>query len=61
MAKEAERLLDGTGWLPESLRVATAVPEADEPSAQGEALPEFLTSDDAMPDASEERPRQAAE
>ncbi len=61
MANEAERLLDGTGWLPEPLRIATAAPEADEPSAQGEALPEFLTSDDATADASEERPQQAAE
>jgi ParB family transcriptional regulator, chromosome partitioning protein len=61
MAKEAERLLDGTGWLPEPLRIATAAPEADDSSAQGEALPEFLTSDDATADESEERPRQAAE
>jgi ParB family chromosome partitioning protein len=61
MAKEAERLLDGTGWLPEPLRIAIVTPEADEPSAQGEALPEFLTSDDATADASEERPHQAAE
>ncbi|MFZ5779542.1 MAG: ParB/RepB/Spo0J family partition protein [Pseudomonadota bacterium] len=61
MAKEAERLLDGTGWLPEPLRIAIVVPEADEPSAQGEALPEFLTSDDATADASEQRPQQAAE
>ncbi len=59
--KEAARLLDGTGWLPEPLRIATAAPDADEPSAQGEALPEFLTSDDATADASEERPQQAAE
>ncbi|SJZ31540.1 chromosome partitioning protein, ParB family [Enhydrobacter aerosaccus] len=61
MAKEAERLLDGSGWLPEPLRIATAESEADEPSARGEALPEFLTSDDATADASEERPQQPAE
>jgi ParB family transcriptional regulator, chromosome partitioning protein len=61
MAKEAERLLDGSGWLPEPLRIATAAPEADEPSARGEALPEFLTSHDATADASEDRPQQAAE
>ncbi len=30
MAKEAERLLDGTGWLPEPLRIAIVAPEADE-------------------------------
>ena len=29
MAKEAERLLDGTGWLPEPLRLAEATPESD--------------------------------
>jgi ParB family chromosome partitioning protein len=61
MAKEAERLLDGTGWLPEPLRIAAAAPATDEPSAQGDALPEFLTSDDATADASEERAQQAAE
>ncbi len=42
MAREAERLLDGTGWLPESLRLAeTGVAR----QAAAEALPEFL--DDA--------------
>ncbi len=38
MAKEAERLLDGTGWLPEPLRLLDPVNGTSEP----EALPAFL-------------------
>jgi ParB family chromosome partitioning protein len=41
MAKEAERLLDGTGWLPEPLRLPD---EAD--AAEAEDLPAFLSGDD---------------
>jgi ParB family transcriptional regulator, chromosome partitioning protein len=41
MAKEAERLLEGTGWLPEPLRTPD---EAD--AAEAEALPAFLSGDD---------------
>ena len=49
MAKEAERLLDGTGWLPEPLRTQEAEPVVDEPAAEvdAEALPAFLADDDA--------------
>ena len=43
MAKEAERLLDGTGWLPEPLRLAA--PATSDESETGEALPEFLADD----------------
>ncbi len=49
MAKEAERLLDGTGWLPEPLRTSEAM-NAD--SADGDtggdekALPAFLADDE---------------
>jgi ParB family chromosome partitioning protein len=48
MAKEAERLLDGTGWLPEPLRTLGAEPTADEPGGESatEALPAFLATDD---------------
>ena len=49
MAKEAERLLDGTGWLPEPLRLARAPrTEATRRPANGdaEALPDFLADDD---------------
>lgn len=49
MAKEAERLLTDTGWLPEPLRAADAEFAMDGPiEGEGEtrALPEFLTGDD---------------
>ncbi len=54
MAKEAERLLDGTGWLPEPLRLATATANADatdvgEPE-DSEALPAFLADEGAGED-----------
>jgi ParB family chromosome partitioning protein len=44
MAREAERLLEGTGWLPEPLRLpqAQAEPETDEQVAD---LPDFLAED----------------
>lgn len=45
MAKEAARLLEGAGWLPEPLRIA------DEPLAE-EALPDFLTDEEDAPDVS---------
>ncbi|MGE4302711.1 MAG: ParB/RepB/Spo0J family partition protein [Novosphingobium sp.] len=40
MAREAERLLDGTGWLPEPLRLPQA-----EPGADVAELPDFLAGD----------------
>ncbi len=50
MAKEAERLLAGTGWLPEPLRMADAGDVTHEGDAtvdaEGEALPDFLAGDD---------------
>jgi ParB family chromosome partitioning protein len=47
MAKEAERLLDGTGWLPEPLRTRTV---GDDQTAEGEALPAFLTDESDQED-----------
>lgn len=53
MAEQAERLLDGTGWLPEPLRTSgvnpMSAPTADEPDASEAGvsaadLPEFLTA-----------------
>ncbi len=41
MAREAERLLEGTGWLPEPLRMPVAEPDNDE----GADLPDFLARD----------------
>ena len=59
MAKEAERLLADTGWLPEPLRLVDldgdAVDGGDD--RDGEALPEFLAGDgddDEAGDAEEE-------
>jgi len=48
MAKEAERLLDGTGWLPEPLRTPDVqAAEADgEGDADATTLPAFLTDGD---------------
>lgn len=56
MAKEAERLLADTGWLPEPLRGAD--PDGDaaaEPAGQdsGESLPAFLANDGDEEDAAE--------
>ncbi len=46
MAKEAERLLAGSGWLPEPLRLATAEVAIDAPADEAEALPDFLAGDE---------------
>jgi len=58
MAKEAERLLAGTGWLPDPLRLPELEVEADVAGAiVEESLPAFLDSDaapaDALADAAE--------
>ncbi|TYO68505.1 DNA-binding protein [Bradyrhizobium hipponense] len=49
MAKEAERLMAETGWLPEPLRMAdvdqAATADAVEPEGDCETLPEFLAGD----------------
>lgn len=46
MAREAERLLAGTGWLPEPLRGAGgAITVLTSASPSAEALPDFLTAD----------------
>ena len=56
MAKEAERLLAGTGWLPEPLRLVEVAPVVDESTGESEALPDFLAGDEdeAPADADEE-------
>ena len=46
MAKEAERLLEGTGWLPEPLRTAVTMAADGEAAKDGEALPAFLSDDE---------------
>jgi ParB family chromosome partitioning protein len=59
MAKEAERLLQDTGWLPEPLRPSeTRSPSAvtDSPAAP---LPEFLSSDEQASEVGESEPAHA--
>lgn len=49
MARQAERLLADTGWLPEPLRLFVEEPAADMQAVAQEddvALPEFLAGDD---------------
>lgn len=67
MAKEAERLLADTGWLPEPLRLAGAddgaAAEPIDHSGDDEALPAFLTDDgeeDEAADADENEPSMIA-
>jgi ParB family chromosome partitioning protein len=45
MAREAERLLDGTGWLPEPLRLRVAEASGSHDTGDPEALPAFLAAD----------------
>ena len=63
MAKEAERLLEGTGWLPEPLRLPD-VDSTAEPAAKaepdGDALPAFLADDDESSNADEDEPQTIA-
>ena len=59
MAKEAERLLADTGWLPEPLRLADLSGEcAAENDSGDEALPAFLTDgdEDEMAEAEDDEP-----
>mgnify|MGYP006388599431 CR=1 FL=1 len=64
MAKEAERLLDGSGWLPEPLRRTDVGAPADEGSGETDALPAVLAevtenggeSDEAISDPEEPQP-----
>lgn len=58
MAREAERLLADTGWLPEPLRLAgvdgETVPESADRDGSDETLPAFLTEDAGDEDPTEE-------
>ena len=59
MAKEAERMLDGSGWLPEPLRLGPDEAATDAPIGEAgevEALPDFLAEDegDGQAEAEEE-------
>ena len=58
MAKEAERLLDGSGWLPEPLRLLDAAPAPAEQDGETGPLPEFLADDEDQESVSDDdRPR----
>ncbi|MGQ3302324.1 ParB/RepB/Spo0J family partition protein [Reyranella sp.] len=56
MAKEAERLLDGTGWLPEPLRLADSADMPDTPADPAEELPAFLAGGEGGVTADESEP-----
>jgi len=63
MAKEAERLLADSFWLPEPLRtVDDDAPSADQvgDEGEGEALPEFLAGDDEPSEQAEDEPQTIA-
>ena len=51
MAREAERLLEGTGWLPEPLRLPVAEPAGEEIAD----LPDFLADDGGVEDGDAEQ------
>ena len=63
MAKEAERLLDGSGWLPEPLRLVDVASVPAQQETEAPALPEFLSDDEERDVAADDdRPQcQAAE
>jgi ParB family transcriptional regulator, chromosome partitioning protein len=57
MAKEAERLLEDAGYLPEPLRFTdVTLPTSEQPPA-AEALPEFLADDEDKSDNEDEQPQ----
>lgn len=58
MAKEAERLLDGSGWLPEPLRLADSGASPAEEQAETGQLPEFLADDEDRENAGDDDPQQ---
>ena len=57
MAREAERLLDGVGWLPEPLRLTEVAASTPEQRVDAEPLPEFLAKDEDKSDVEDEQPR----
>ena len=58
MAKEAERLLDGSGWLPEPLRLVDVTASPAEEEGEAGSLPEFLADDEDRENASDDDPQQ---
>jgi ParB family chromosome partitioning protein len=60
MAKEAERLLDGSGWLPEPLRLPNIEGTLETASDEVAALPEFLAGDGDRPAGEADEPEAVA-
>jgi hypothetical protein len=61
MAREAERLLEGTGWLPEPLRLAETGAASHAATSEADALPDFLADDDQVEaETDEDQPQVAA-
>ncbi|APG09511.1 DNA-binding protein [Bradyrhizobium japonicum] len=58
MAKEAERLLDGSGWLPEPLRLVDPGVSSVEQEGEASPLPEFLADDEDRENAGDDDPQQ---
>ncbi|MBB4364302.1 ParB family chromosome partitioning protein [Bradyrhizobium sp. CIR18] len=58
MAKEAERLLDGSGWLPEPLRLVDPDVAPVEQKGEAGSLPEFLADEEDQETAGDEDPQQ---
>jgi ParB family transcriptional regulator, chromosome partitioning protein len=58
MAKEAERLLDGSGWLPEPLRLVDATAAPAEEGGETSPLPEFLADDEDRENVGDDDPQQ---
>jgi ParB family chromosome partitioning protein len=54
MAKEAERLLDGSGWLPEPLRLVDVASLPAEQEGEAGPLPEFLSNEEEQEIAADE-------
>ena len=58
MAREAERLLEGSGWLPEPLRLVDVASAPAEQEGEAGLLPEFLSDDEQQHVAAgEDRPQ----
>lgn len=58
MAKEAERLLDSAGWLPEPLRLVDRNAAPVDQKGEAGPLPEFLADDEDRENAGDDGPQQ---
>jgi ParB family chromosome partitioning protein len=58
MAKEAERLLEDSGWLPEPLRLADPAASPAEQEREAGPLPDFLADEEEGENAGDDDPRQ---